>query len=425
MRASRARRIGCWTVPLVVVVSIVLLVRWWTAPIDIPRPQRPPEPADNAYDVYRSLAAYTAQLFRSDPSLPNAEQVLSSSSRGGAHLEHPQLAHYVLRSVQSVRQEYRRYLNSPCVVIMEYSPSWQFPELVEFRHWADLESLDIALAIQSKDYARAIDDYRTILLLGEQVRNRGGFVHYFTGSRMQSVVTVRMGEVLSQLPSGACEQLVEVVREWHDRHIPLAQALSTERDAYLAALHDLYAGTYDLLRMHPEYRSVIRWNPRWLNLRRAARQGVAFLRNTEREWSKPVHQQRDIEEPDHPVAKLLLPGFGRMAHAAGALEARIRMLACAAAVRAYRLKHGSYPATLDEAGVSDLDHDPFTGGRFVYKPSQRGFLLYSVGENGQDDGGWRMPERLGGDGDLSLLPFMGRSRAAGGGAERGEPLWLN
>jgi hypothetical protein len=50
------------------------------------------------------------------------------------------------------------------------------------------------------------------------------------------------------------------------------------------------------------------------------------------------------------------------------------------------------PATLDEisqAMLPDRPSDPFTGKPFVYKPDPdgKGFLLYSVGPDGKDDGG--------------------------------------
>lgn len=423
MQTFRWRGIGCLAALLIAVGAIVLLARWWTAPIDIPRPQRPPEPADNSYDVYRSLALYTAQIFRSNPLLPRAEQVLSLSWRS-TYLEETDPARYLLRTLQSVRREYRRYLHKPCVVIMEYTPAWQFPELVEFRHWADIEALDIVLAVQAQDYTRAVEDYRTILLLAEQIRNQGGLAHYLTGSRMQSVVTFRMSEAINRFPSGACEQIVQAVREWQSRHVPLVQVLSTERDLYLNVLHDLYAGNYETLRMHTEYRSAVRWNPRWLNLRRAAREMATYFQRMEKEWAKPFNQQRKVAEPEHPLARLILPLLHGVSRSTASTETRIRLLGCAAAVRAYRLKHGSYPATLEDAGVSDLDRDPFTGEQFVYKPSEQGFLLYSPGEDGKDDGGWRMPERSGGEGDVSLLPFMGGARAAGRREEKGEPVWL-
>lgn len=98
----------------------------------------------------------------------------------------------------------------------------------------------------------------------------------------------------------------------------------------------------------------------------------------------------------------------------------IRLLGCAAAVRAYRLRHGSYPATLTEAGVADLNRDPFTGGAFVYKATEEGFLLYSVGEDGVDDGGKRVAEQLSGRGDVALIPFYRRQTDT----EQGEPVWL-
>ena len=60
-------------------------------------------------------------------------------------------------------------------------------------------------------------------------------------------------------------------------------------------------------------------------------------------------------------------------------------------LEAYSRQHGNYPETLDALG-DDLPLDPFSGKPFRYaaKPSEDympGFLLYSVGQNGIDDGG--------------------------------------
>lgn len=423
MYTPRRRRIGCWTAVATVVLAIVGLIRWWTAPIDIPRPQRPPEPADNPYDVYRSLAAYTAQIFRNDPMLSYAEQELFPS-RYNLRLDRPELTGYLVRRMSPVRREYRRYLRKPCVVIMEYTPVWQFPELAEFRRWASIEALDIALAAQEGDYARAVENYQTVLILAEQIRTQGNMLHHLVGSAMQAVVNRRMSEILPLLPIRQCEQLVAAVREWEKYRVPPEQAIAVERATLLSLLHDLYAGKVDAMRAVAENRAVMRWNPRWLNLRRAARELNSYLRLAEKEVSKPVVQQKRWEPPPHPVVRLLMPVYEGLALSTAEATTRIRLLGCAAAVRAYRLKHGSYPATLSEAGVADLDKDPFTGGHFVYKPAEKGFLLYSVGKDGKDDGGWLMAERVRGEGDISLLPFMGRPRGAGGEAEKGEPVWL-
>ena len=57
----------------------------------------------------------------------------------------------------------------------------------------------------------------------------------------------------------------------------------------------------------------------------------------------------------------------------------------------YRLAHGRYPETLDALVPAFLPKplpDPMSGQPFHYRPTDDGwFLLYSVGENGRDDGG--------------------------------------
>lgn len=57
----------------------------------------------------------------------------------------------------------------------------------------------------------------------------------------------------------------------------------------------------------------------------------------------------------------------------------------------YRTEHGDYPDALRELVPEfavTLLTDPFSGHRFFYKPSESGYLLYSVGRDGDDDGGW-------------------------------------
>jgi len=52
----------------------------------------------------------------------------------------------------------------------------------------------------------------------------------------------------------------------------------------------------------------------------------------------------------------------------------------------YRLIHGTYPARLDLIGGSGIT-DPMTGQPFAYRPEGSGFVLYSVGRDGIDNGG--------------------------------------
>ncbi len=67
---------------------------------------------------------------------------------------------------------------------------------------------------------------------------------------------------------------------------------------------------------------------------------------------------------------------------------RNRLVACALA--AYRADAGKYPAQLTDLApkyLPDVYDDLFSGQELVYKPAANGYLLYSVGANGKDDGG--------------------------------------
>jgi hypothetical protein len=73
------------------------------------------------------------------------------------------------------------------------------------------------------------------------------------------------------------------------------------------------------------------------------------------------------------------------------VEAARQMTVTAIALRRYQLKHGNYPPALNSLVpkfVSADPLDPMDGNPLRYRPkADETFLLYSVGENGKDDGG--------------------------------------
>lgn len=67
-------------------------------------------------------------------------------------------------------------------------------------------------------------------------------------------------------------------------------------------------------------------------------------------------------------------------------------------------EHGHYPKELTALAPKYLEHvslDLFSGKPLVYRPSENGYLLYSVGVNGQDDQGQSCDDQPEGD-DLSI-----------------------
>jgi hypothetical protein len=72
------------------------------------------------------------------------------------------------------------------------------------------------------------------------------------------------------------------------------------------------------------------------------------------------------------------------------LRARYHAAQLAIALRQYRIKHQTYPQSLEDLVgevVTTIPTDPFTGEAFHYQREENGFVIYSVGRNGVDDGG--------------------------------------
>jgi hypothetical protein len=87
---------------------------------------------------------------------------------------------------------------------------------------------------------------------------------------------------------------------------------------------------------------------------------------------------------------LLLPAMQKIQDAMDRIEQSQRNLHVAVALAAYRADSGRYPAGLAELApeyLPSVPNDIFSGGPLIYRPEKDGYLLYSVGINGQDDGG--------------------------------------
>lgn len=88
--------------------------------------------------------------------------------------------------------------------------------------------------------------------------------------------------------------------------------------------------------------------------------------------------------------------------------ARRRIFRCHIALRRFYLAEGAYPETLGELTprfFQTLPLDPFSGRSLIYRRLPEGYQLYSVGEDGADDGGKPAPPGAAGNpaqGDIML-----------------------
>jgi hypothetical protein len=103
----------------------------------------------------------------------------------------------------------------------------------------------------------------------------------------------------------------------------------------------------------------------------------------------------------------------QMQHAFERSEQMDRILHVAFALAAYHREQGRYPPNLDALVPGYLKRVPgdlFSGKALIYRPSEKGYLLYSVGINGRDEQGRGGEDNPPGD-DLSVrMPLAPLSR---------------
>jgi len=86
----------------------------------------------------------------------------------------------------------------------------------------------------------------------------------------------------------------------------------------------------------------------------------------------------------------LMPTFAPSLNVQDAANTRQSLAQLAAALAVYRADHGDYPEALEDLVpdiIPTLPTDLYLAKPFIYKRDADGYLLYSTGENGFDDGG--------------------------------------
>lgn len=117
----------------------------------------------------------------------------------------------------------------------------------------------------------------------------------------------------------------------------------------------------------------------------------------------------------HRVRRLLgdqIPAFEKMSDANDRALQHRRIVRLACALAEFKLANGAYPRTLADLApksIAAIPDDLFNGQPLVYMPAKDGYLLYSVGANGKDDGGKTYGDEPFGSDDLVVripLPML-------------------
>lgn len=95
------------------------------------------------------------------------------------------------------------------------------------------------------------------------------------------------------------------------------------------------------------------------------------------------------------ISAMIMPALRRAVEEGVKAEVRLQVALTALAAEEWRLAHGRWPDSLEQLVPELLDavpEDPFSDTRIQYKRTGTGVVVYSVGPDGQDDGGTSLEE---------------------------------
>jgi type II secretory pathway pseudopilin PulG len=115
-------------------------------------------------------------------------------------------------------------------------------------------------------------------------------------------------------------------------------------------------------------------------------ESLARSRQTAHDLERSLSQNRLLI-----VSRMLLPSLEKSMEKAADAQARLQVVRTALALEQYRLKHqGSLPDSLSElvpAFLAKTPADPFDGKPLRYLKRTPGYVVYSIGPDGNDDDG--------------------------------------
>lgn len=410
--------------------------------LTVPPRQYPP---NNAYDALK-IIANEFFIQRKSERLREAISKVQNKNYSLTPEEHARLVQYL----EPYLQEYAYFLDQPSKVVLEYDPRFLLPELAQFRSMARLEAYFIHHDLTNGRDLAAMQRLDRVLKLAHHIRHEGSVIHYLSGSAMTNIAMepLRVSPDLLDNPQ-ALEQLLRTAQQMERRRAPAWKALETERLFYRALLLGLRDGRWTL-------REILGTEPaqhRFADLSFLSREALSgwyyerfvmprkipnALQECEQimefsiaEFKKPYHERaKAFPQPKEYLNQMALHDL--FPDSLSDREAReialIRLWGVLSAIRLHKLRSGQYPKRLEELGLGELMIDPFSGKPFLYKVDpKKGFLLYSVGLNGVDDGGAFSHNEFASDGDMvpiSQKPSQNRKGASGQSSSLMPPKWL-
>jgi hypothetical protein len=265
------------------------------------------------------------------------------------------------------------------------------------RFLARLLTLDAQVKASQSDLGGAVNSDLDAVEMGCDISHGSTLLGMYTSIDCQQTGRLAIWPLVSHLTASQAREAAHRLESLQAKQVPFSDTLLEDKWWTVASLLEMMrAQNWKDQYVDMEWEDE---NPRLLRLRLAltTKRGLigayTQIYDAARSRSRSPYRTYTASSPT-----LLEPLTGNLADSLQecwfhdtANQAQNSLLMTTLALQAYRQDHGAYPISLKALLPAYLDHiptDPFDAGRALhYHLSRSGYVLYSVGPDGHDDGG--------------------------------------
>jgi hypothetical protein len=346
---------------------------------------------DNAAPLYENaFAAYTSP---EDANVPYVGKLSDSPDRK-APLQEP-VAQATAECLAANEKCLALLREASAVETCRYEYDYRkgYPQLEKFRRCAQLLKLAAVCHARKGDAEAAVGCIKDGLCLGDSLRQEPLLLPYLLRSGCVGLAITGLERVLS-LTTLTDSQLkdLDVALATTAGRTDLVHAIATERCFVIDAIRDpSLTGTpgmgVTILKL-PGIRSQGLIDI--LDYMAACIKAAGLPREQQAKRFHEVATSLDGLSQLHVMAKITAPALGRISELDSRAHAHLDLARTGLAIERYRLANGTLPeqlADLVPAYLEQVPIDPFDGQPIRYRRTEPGYILYSIMEDGKDNGG--------------------------------------
>lgn len=276
------------------------------------------------------------------------------------------------------------------------SPEWV--HYGKLRALARLLLLEGLVRASKGDHEGAMNSYLDAIHLGEHIQHGSVLIGMLVGVAIQHIGRRNVWETVDHLSAGEALKASQRLKKISELHYPFWRIIQGEKRFAL----DNFESELQRLKQEGQQNEVEEWadtdgdDPYLKAAERFGERGTLDRYLAYLDDLTHATRNRFIDRPRYPLPNHdpLIIEMGPVVDLSWMKElinlTQNRLLAVTLALRAYHAENGNYPETLKELTpvyLKDLPVDPFGRNGFGYRRDGSKYVLYSIGPDGQDNGG--------------------------------------